>query len=65
MGLYPAFKKFVSEAMPEAVAAGEARGDVVLIDVLCIVHAFRPQSNATPVLALHQLVPRPCQRCTS
>ena len=56
MGLFKDFKRFVSETMPEAVTAGEARGDVALIDVLCIVHAFRPQANGTPVL--HQLVAR-------
>ena len=56
MGLFAKFKQFVSEAMPEAVDAGEARGEIVLVDVLCSVHAFRPQSNDTPVL--HQLVAR-------
>ena len=56
MGLHKNFKAFVSEAMPEAVDAGEARGEIVLIDVLCLIHAFRPQANGTPVL--HQLVAR-------
>ena len=56
MGLAKNFKRFISEAMPEAVDAGEARGEIVLVDVLCIVHAFRPQSSGTPVL--DQLVAR-------
>lgn len=45
MGLASGFKQYLSEVLPEAVNSTNVVGDLCILDVLCIIHAFRPSTD--------------------
>ena len=55
MGLSAKFKEFIAERVPEALDAGQACGDVCLLDALCLMHSFRPSASGGSEPPLDQL----------
>ena len=70
MGLAQGFKRYLVDTMPEVVSDTDVCGDLCILDVLCVIHAFRPRDDGGPVFdqlmrrILDAVAPACAPKCT-